>query len=218
MPTRCRGPPPDPSSASQWQRSSGDPTPSATFNARYLPGRTLARRPGVGRWAADGQRTFSVRSACVQRALSVRFEVEAKFRTRSQEPPQRALSVRLVSRAAPMKTLAQPRWNLWATSPRRFAAWTSRRQPISAGFQRVVSGCTAGAPDRYFCLRRGGLIRYEDFRADTLEPPRTHHLGVARPTTRSQPAVKRRTACAQRAVSVRSADTLRSRQNVGLAF
>ena len=31
---------------------------------RDLPGRTLARRPGVGRWAADGQRAFNVRSAC----------------------------------------------------------------------------------------------------------------------------------------------------------
>ena len=44
---------------------------------------------------------LSVRSACALRAVSVRFEIEAKFRTRSPGPPQRAVSVRLVSRLLP---------------------------------------------------------------------------------------------------------------------
>jgi hypothetical protein len=76
----------------------------------------------------------------------------------------------------------------------------------AARAQRVVSGCTAGAPDRYFCLRRGGLIRYDDFRGDagtsSHAPPRGRSANNA-----TRRAVKRHPACALRALSVRSTDT-----------
>ena len=105
-----------------------------------------------------------------------------------------------------MKTFAQPRYNLWGNPHRRaLPPRTSRRQPdlsgFSAGSQRVSSGWSAGAPDRHFCLRGGGLIRYEDFRADTPEPPRAPtsvSLGCRAGGTLSS-------ACGQRAHCVRSA-------------
>jgi hypothetical protein len=106
-----------------------------------------------------------------------------------------------------MKTFAQPSSNLCGTlfSPSLVAQLLSaeRERALSrfpAGCQRVVSGCTTGAPDRHFCLRRGGLIRYEDIRADTPEPPRalsaTGHWRQIEFSVRS--------ACALRADSVRS--------------
>ncbi len=104
-----------------------------------------------------------------------------------------------------MKTFAQPSSNLcralFSTSlvPQLLS---SEGSGCSAGSQRVLSGYTTGAPDRYFCLGRGGLIRYEDFGPGTLEPPASPHLGVARPTAARGILSS---ACGQRAHGVRTA-------------